>query len=121
MILQHYDFETTAAGRPVYAGSTYFGFFRREALADQVGLREVTPYEPTAAELARGRSFAYPADAPFPDRRLRMIDRVDALVPDGGPHGLGYVSGSMGVDPSAWFFEAHFVGDPVCPGSLGLE
>ncbi|MDR1394678.1 MAG: hypothetical protein LBK52_00715 [Deltaproteobacteria bacterium] len=24
-------------------------------------------------------------------------------------------------DPSAWFFKAHFPGDPVWPGSLGLE
>ena len=25
------------------------------------------------------------------------------------------------VDPSEWFFKAHFYQDPVCPGSLGLE
>jgi 3-hydroxymyristoyl/3-hydroxydecanoyl-(acyl carrier protein) dehydratase len=25
------------------------------------------------------------------------------------------------VDPSAWFFRAHFYQDPVWPGSLGLE
>ncbi len=25
------------------------------------------------------------------------------------------------VDPSAWFFDAHFYQDPVCPGSLGIE
>jgi transcriptional regulator with XRE-family HTH domain/3-hydroxymyristoyl/3-hydroxydecanoyl-(acyl carrier protein) dehydratase len=25
------------------------------------------------------------------------------------------------VDPRAWFFQAHFHQDPVCPGSLGLE
>ena len=25
------------------------------------------------------------------------------------------------VDPSAWFFEAHFYQDPVFPGSLGFE
>ena len=50
-----------------------------------------------------------------------MIDQVDALVPDGGPHGLGVVQGSTRVDPAAWFFKAHFLDDPVWPGSLGLE
>lgn len=50
-----------------------------------------------------------------------MIDKVDILLPDGGPHGLGFVQGSASVDPSAWFFKAHFYQDPVWPGSLGLE
>ncbi len=50
-----------------------------------------------------------------------MIDQVDALVLDGGPHGLGVVQGSTRVDPTAWFFKAHFLDDPVWPGSLGLE
>ena len=27
----------------------------------------------------------------------------------------------MDVDPSFWFFQAHFYQDPVWPGSLGLE
>jgi 3-hydroxymyristoyl/3-hydroxydecanoyl-(acyl carrier protein) dehydratase len=50
-----------------------------------------------------------------------MIDRIDALVSDGGPHGFGVVCGSTRVDPGAWFFKAHFLDDPVWPGSLGLE
>ena len=29
--------------------------------------------------------------------------------------------GSVTVDPSHWFFQAHFYQDPVWPGSLGLE
>ena len=31
------------------------------------------------------------------------------------------IEGSSRVDPEAWFFKAHFLGDPVWPGSLGLE
>ncbi len=50
-----------------------------------------------------------------------MIDQVDALVLGGGRHGLGFVQGSTRVDADAWFFKAHFLGDPVWPGSLGLE
>jgi 3-hydroxymyristoyl/3-hydroxydecanoyl-(acyl carrier protein) dehydratase len=121
MIIQHYTFETTAAGRPVYRGETYFGFFVRQALADQIGIRDAAPYRLTAEESARSEARDYPRAAPFPDDRLRMIDRIDAYVADGGPHGLGVVVGSAAVDPSAWYFDAHFHGDPVCPGSLGLE
>ena len=58
---------------------------------------------------------------PFPDSRWRMVDRVDEMLADGGPHGLGLIRGSTQVDPSAWFFAAHFMNDPVWPGSLGLE
>ena len=54
-------------------------------------------------------------------KMLRMIDRIEAFVPDGGPKGLGFVQGAKTVDPSEWFFKAHFYQDPVIPGSLGLE
>ncbi len=57
----------------------------------------------------------------IPEPRFRMIDQIDLLVADGGADGLGWVHGSIAVDPSAWFFEAHFYQDPVWPGSLGLE
>jgi 3-hydroxymyristoyl/3-hydroxydecanoyl-(acyl carrier protein) dehydratase len=121
MIIQHYSFETRDRQQLVYSGETYFGFFRPEALADQVGIREATPYELTADESARARSFDFPREAPFPDDRLRMIDRVEGYVADGGPHGLGVIIGTGAVDRSAWYFDAHFFQDPVCPGSLGLE
>jgi 3-hydroxymyristoyl/3-hydroxydecanoyl-(acyl carrier protein) dehydratase len=57
----------------------------------------------------------------MPARALRMIDRIDIFLPEGGPRGLGYVRGSKTVDPDEWFFKAHFYQDPVCPGSLGIE
>jgi 3-hydroxymyristoyl/3-hydroxydecanoyl-(acyl carrier protein) dehydratase len=121
MIIQTYEFAVRRAGRPVYRGETTFGFFSRPALTQQVGIREARPPEPTAAERQRARGFDYPRQAPFPDDRLRMIDRVDLFVPDGGPHGLGLVEGRKVVDPAEWFFQAHFYQDPVWPGSLGLE
>jgi 3-hydroxymyristoyl/3-hydroxydecanoyl-(acyl carrier protein) dehydratase len=121
MIIQSYDFEVQKAGRPVYSGDTTFGFFPRDALARQTGIREVKPYVPTQEEAARGQHFEYPQEPPFPDARLRMIDRTDLYVPDGGPHCLGLVHGTKHVDPEEWFFKAHFHQDPVWPGSLGLE
>jgi 3-hydroxymyristoyl/3-hydroxydecanoyl-(acyl carrier protein) dehydratase len=98
-----------------------FGFFTKEALANQVGIRDAQPYQPTADELGRGSALPYPDSAPFPEKKLAMIDRIELFVPDGGPNGLGYIRGIKDVDPDEWFFKAHFYEDPVTPGSLGLE
>ncbi|MHC5018820.1 MAG: beta-ketoacyl synthase N-terminal-like domain-containing protein [Planctomycetota bacterium] len=121
MIIQNYDLRVSGRDGVIYDGTTTFGFFSKAALADQVGLREVTPYAPSAAEEARGRAFPIGRAAPFADDRFRMIADVECWVPDGGPHGLGYIRGATTVDPAAWFFNAHFFQDPVWPGSLGLE
>lgn len=121
MIIQEYDFAVADRQGVVYEGETMFGFFSREALASQVGIRDATPYLPTAEETGRGRSLPYPQEPPFPDRQLRMIDRIELFVADGGPAGLGYLRGVKDVDPEEWFFTAHFYQDPVTPGSLGLE
>ncbi len=119
MLIQDFDFEVRAGSDKVYAGDTYFGFFTRQALADQVGIRDarVIPVESGAGSGERD----YPDAAPFPDRQLRMIDRIDALLPRGGPGGLGFIAGTKRVDAEDWYFRAHFYQDPVCPGSLGLE
>jgi PfaB family protein len=121
MIIQHYEFDLRCRGAPVYQGTTYFGFFSKQALANQVGLRDAALYQPTDGELASATSFPMPRAAPFPDDQLRMVDRITHFVPNGGPHGLGFVRGTIDVDPAAWFFKAHFFQDPVWPGSLGLE
>lgn len=57
----------------------------------------------------------------LPAGAYRLLDHVDALLLDGGPHGQGTIMGSKMVDPADWFFAAHFHGDPVMPGSLGLD
>ena len=121
MIIQNYDFEISDHLGPVYTGDTVFGFFSAESLAQQVGVREAQPYQPSAEEVARGEQFDYPTEAPFPAPKMRMIDRIELFVADGGPQSLGFIRGSKLVDPDEWFFKAHFYQDPVCPGSLGLE
>jgi PfaB family protein len=121
MIIQNYDFEISDRQGPVYTGDTVFGFFSAESLAQQVGVRDARPYQPSGSEVARAESFDYPCEAPFPETKLRMIDRIEQFVADGGPAGVGFIRGSKGVDPKEWFFDAHFYQDPVCPGSLGLE
>jgi 3-hydroxymyristoyl/3-hydroxydecanoyl-(acyl carrier protein) dehydratase len=121
MIIQDYDFEVHRQDVLLFSGSTYFGFFPTDALADQVGIREASPYVLTPAEQSNALSFLLPDRPPYPDKQWRMVARIDDLVDDGGPHGLGIIRGTIAVDPNAWFFQAHFLGDPVWPGSLGLE
>jgi acyl transferase domain-containing protein/3-hydroxymyristoyl/3-hydroxydecanoyl-(acyl carrier protein) dehydratase len=121
MIIQHYAFSVRSGGGPVYEGTTYFGFFSKEALADQVGIKDPQPWSPSDEECARGTGFPYPTGSPFPDDRLRMIDFIECSTMDGGPKGLGFSRGLFHIDKEAWFFKAHFYQDPVIPGSLGLE
>jgi acyl transferase domain-containing protein/3-hydroxymyristoyl/3-hydroxydecanoyl-(acyl carrier protein) dehydratase len=121
MIIQEFDFSVADSLGMIYEGQTMFGFFSKEALAQQVGIRDAQPYQPSEAEIGRGRSLDYPTNAPFPENQLQMIDRIELYVADGGPAGLGYLQGIKQVDPDEWFFKAHFYEDPVTPGSLGLE
>jgi 3-hydroxymyristoyl/3-hydroxydecanoyl-(acyl carrier protein) dehydratase len=121
MIIQEFDFSVADRHGVLYEGETMFGFFAKEALANQVGIRDAKPYQPTTAETDRGCTLSYPDSAPFPEKQLTMIDRIELYVPDGGPNGLGYICGIKDVNPDEWFFKAHFYEDPVTPGSLGLE
>jgi len=117
MVIQHYDYEVSDASGPIYTGDTYFGFFTKQALVNQVGLREANLLKPpTVAAIGK-----FPAESPYPAAMLRMVDKITWFVADGGPAGQGAIEGSIRVDPSAWFFKAHFHQDPVWPGSLGLE
>jgi 3-hydroxymyristoyl/3-hydroxydecanoyl-(acyl carrier protein) dehydratase len=121
MIIQNYDFEIYASDQCVYRGDTYFGFFTRESLAQQVGIRDATIFQIPDADRTRGKIMNYSHDVPFPDQRMRMVDRIDLYLSNSGPKNLGLILGSKMVDPREWFFKAHFYQDPVWPGSLGLE
>ncbi|OGR19893.1 MAG: hypothetical protein A3K53_10940 [Deltaproteobacteria bacterium RIFOXYB2_FULL_66_7] len=121
MLIQDYEMAVRRDGRLVYEGITEFGFFSKKALAEQVGVRGAAPFAPSAADLGRALRPGFIGTPAMPDRMLMMVDSVDCYLPDGGPKGLGFIRGSKKVDPSEWFFKAHFYQDPVCPGSLGLE
>ncbi|MBY0456504.1 MAG: hypothetical protein K2V38_04145, partial [Gemmataceae bacterium] len=121
MIIQHYDMNVRDARGDVYKGTTYFGFFSKSALANQVGIRDAVVPWPSEQERPRATRDTLPHDGPFPAPMMRMVDRITAYVPAGGRKGLGLVVGSIAVDPGFWFFQAHFYQDPVWPGSLGLE
>jgi acyl transferase domain-containing protein/3-hydroxymyristoyl/3-hydroxydecanoyl-(acyl carrier protein) dehydratase len=138
MIIEHFDFKVLQDAEIVYWGDTYFGFFTKQALARQIGIRgaDQQAYCPTAAELQRSRFCEFEHQAPLwpddpdvhpapslamPAKALLMIDWVETYVRTGGPQGLGFIRGVKEVRPDEWFFKAHFYQDPVWPGSLGIE
>ncbi len=120
MVIQNYTFDVFDRRGRVYAGDTYFGFFSKSALRNQIGIRDAVIPSPGNLDGAVS-GVAYPKGRPFPGGMLAMIDEISVFAPKGGPAHLGYAEGVMAVRPDSWFFKAHFYQDPVIPGSLGLE
>jgi 3-hydroxymyristoyl/3-hydroxydecanoyl-(acyl carrier protein) dehydratase len=121
MLIEHFSLAIRDDRGLIYEGTTYFGFFPRAVLANQVGIRDAVPPGFPVPEIPGAPPWRIPEDPRSPDARFRMVDRLDAFDPRGGAAGLGAIRGSIAVDPEAWFFRAHFHQDPVWPGSLGLE
>jgi 3-hydroxyacyl-[acyl-carrier protein] dehydratase/trans-2-decenoyl-[acyl-carrier protein] isomerase len=69
---------------------------------------------------ARGEMFG-PGNAQLPSPPMLMMDRITEITADGGKYGKGYIRAEMDIDPSLWFFQCHFLNDPVMPGSLGVD
>ncbi len=123
MLIQHFDMTVRSRAGEVYRGNTYFGFFSKDALANQVGIRGRRRFMSRRRRRARGRSGSCIRrwGCAFADRQMRMVEQVEHFDAVGGPKGLGFIRGTTVVDADAWFFKAHFFEDPVWPGSLGLE
>ena len=107
-------------GEPVMDLNTRFGFFPSAALVRQAGL-PVSDTDRGYLALASSPKDISPEDTRLAAGQLRMLDRADYFDPAGGSAGLGLIRGRQAVDPSAWYFKAHFFNDPVQPGSLGLD
>ena len=69
---------------------------------------------------ARGELFGE-GNPQLPAPPMLMIDRITEISADGGANGKGHVLAEFDVTPDLWFFECHFLGDPVMPGCLGLD
>lgn len=68
----------------------------------------------------RGEMFG-PGNAQLPAPPMLMFDRIKSIADTGGTYGKGYIEAELDVDAALWFFQCHFIGDPVMPGCLGLD
>jgi 3-oxoacyl-(acyl-carrier-protein) synthase/3-hydroxymyristoyl/3-hydroxydecanoyl-(acyl carrier protein) dehydratase len=71
-----------------------------------------------------GPAFELPLRSPLtlPAKdKLRLIDRITRLEPEGGRYDLGLVRAEADIHPDDWFLVCHFVDDQVMPGTLMYE
>ena len=69
-----------------------------------------------------GKGDVFGMEAPrLPTPNMLMLDRIANVSEDGGKYGKGQVIAELDIHPDLWFFQCHFVNDPVMPGCLGLD
>ncbi|MBW3529522.1 beta-ketoacyl synthase N-terminal-like domain-containing protein [Shewanella sp. NKUCC06_TVS] len=134
-IIQNFSFELSCDGEPFYQGKAVFGYFKGDALKNQLGIdngKITQPWHVQNGIVAdsqinlldkQHRSFNAPEGQPhyrLAGGQLNFIDKAE-IVKAGGKAGLGYLYAERTIDPSDWFFQFHFHQDPVMPGSLGVE
>ena len=68
----------------------------------------------------RGEMFG-PGNAQLPVPPMLMFDRITKITESGGAYDKGQVIAELDIRPDRWFFDCHFINDPVLPGCLGLD
>ena len=60
-------------------------------------------------------------NAKLPLPPLLMFDRIIEINENKGNFNKGFVKEELDIKKDLWFFECHFMEDPVMPGCLGLD
>jgi len=71
-------------------------------------------------ECAKGNMFGE-GNAQLPNTGMLMFDKIIKISEVGGEYDKGYIDASLDIKPDLWFFDCHFINDPVMPGCLGLD
>ena len=71
-------------------------------------------------DCAKGKMFG-DGNPQLPMPPMLMFDRITNISEDGGENGKGIINAELDIKPDLWFFECHFINDPVMPGCLGLD
>ena len=69
---------------------------------------------------ARGEMYGE-GNAKLPAPPMLLFDRITTISETGGTYDKGYIEAEFDINPQLWFFDCHFINDPVMPGSLGLD
>ena len=60
-------------------------------------------------------------NAQLPSPPMLMFDRITNINETGGLFQKGEIIAELDITPELWFFDCHFIDDPVMPGCLGLD
>ncbi|MCD6356907.1 MAG: hypothetical protein J7L66_06425 [Anaerolineaceae bacterium] len=126
MQIQNYAFELSADGARFLAGESSFGYFTRAAMAQQSGLgssEKAVPSPGTAShQNAHPNAFvSIPHTIGEPrNGHFNLVDHL-SFSENSGNFSKGVIKGEKRLSGHEWFYKNHFFGDPVMPGSLGLE
>jgi 3-hydroxyacyl-[acyl-carrier protein] dehydratase/trans-2-decenoyl-[acyl-carrier protein] isomerase len=72
--------------------------------------------------VASSKGELFPGETPrLPAPPMLMFDRVTFVSADGGKYGKGTIIAELDIKRDLWFFQCHFLDDPVMPGCLGLD
>ena len=89
--------------------------------ADEMKTGAATSYDhEELLRCARGEMFG-PGNAQLPAPPMLMFDRITEIATEGGAYGKGRIVAELDIRRDLWFFDCHFIGDPVMPGCLGLD
>ena len=69
---------------------------------------------------AKGELFG-PGNAQLPMPPMLMFEKITNISSNGGANSKGIIQAEMVIKPDLWFFDCHFIDDPVMPGCLGLD
>lgn len=69
---------------------------------------------------SKGELFG-PGKPKLPTPPMLMLDRISNINDNGGRYERGELTAELDLSPDMWFFQCHFLGDPVMPGCLGLD
>ena len=69
---------------------------------------------------AKGELFGL-GNAQLPMPPMLMFEKITNISSDGGANNKGIIEAEMAIKPDLWFFDCHFINDPVMPGCLGLD
>ena len=69
---------------------------------------------------AKGELFG-PGNAQLPMPPMLMFEKITNISSDGCANDKGVIQAEMAIKPDLWFFDCHFINDPVMPGCLGLD
>jgi len=129
-VIQKYAFELSCSGQVFFIGESTFGYFAADSMSNQVGLDggqrvSTTNYGQVSLEKLDLARLAYAQNPARPHLRLSggylsLLDEI-SISSQGGNHHQGYVYARRKINPNDWFYPYHFYGDPVMPGSLGVE